>query len=364
MYQGRTLEDLAKELKRQAESRRDFKSPTTILEMAIHTPEGTDSLESEPELVFNVGDKFSGSMTGLMHDHLGKHCGIPAQYYDRMREHQPALLATSVTTWLQSKRDMKLVRTLDGKARAFLSNRYRMINNDEVAEAVLPVLYSESKKLGGISVISSDVTEKKLYVKALSKRLTFEVKKGDVVQAGIMVSNSEVGKGFVRVEPLLYRLICTNGAVIEDSAVKKFHVGRAGDDLEMAEQVFRDETIEQDNKAFVMKLQDVVRAAFSDESFDALKNLTIDSTTRKIKRPVLDVVEEVSKRFGIKEGVKKSFLDNLINGGDMTQWGLANAVTQAANTASDYESATELERIGGTIMTIPEDAWKNLAVTV
>jgi hypothetical protein len=40
---------------------------------------------------------------------------------------------------------------------------------------------------------------------------------------------------------------------------------------------------------------------------------------------------------------------------------LANAITAVANTAESYEKATELERIGGTIMTLPIEAWQQLA---
>src|SRR6185503_4524409 len=243
MYTGRTLTELAKELERQAEVKQDFRAPTTLMTMAVKR-NGSESCRPHafgvddrcincgaqknvtPELQFSVGDKFTGNPTELMHDQIGKWSSIPAPYYDRMREDAPALLSANVNHWLRQTKETRLVRTLDGTARAFLSNRYRTIDNFDVANATLPVLMNESKKLGSIEVASCDVTEKRLYIKVTSKRLTYEVKKGDVVQAGIVISNSEVGKGSVRIEPFLYRLICLNGAIIEDSAVRKFHLGR------------------------------------------------------------------------------------------------------------------------------------------
>lgn len=39
-----------------------------------------------------------------------------------------------------------------------------------------------------------------------------EVRKGDIVQAGVMISNSEVGLGAVSIQPLVYRLVCTNNS--------------------------------------------------------------------------------------------------------------------------------------------------------
>ena len=44
-----------------------------------------------------------------------------------------------------------MVRTLDGKARAFLSDRYHRIDNEQIAEAVLPVLLGERRtRRGGV----------------------------------------------------------------------------------------------------------------------------------------------------------------------------------------------------------------------
>ncbi len=354
MFAGKSLTELATELERQNQTKQDFKCPTTLCEMSA----GNEGMK------FRVGDKFSGQTSELMHDQLGKWSGIPGNYYDRMRngsQTDKALLAANVNHWLRNTKETRLVRTLDGKARAFLSNRYRTIDNFDVANAALPVLVNESKKLGSVEVVSAEVTEKRLYIKVISKRLTYEVKKGDAVQAGIVISNSEVGKGSMRIEPFLYRLICLNGAIMEDSAMRKFHLGRQSAELEAAEQVFRDETRQIDDRAFFMKLQDCVRASFDDANFEKLKGITIDATTRKISAPIQDVVEEVAMRYKISETYKESFLKNLIEGGDITQWGLTNALTAVANKANSYEDATELETIGGEIMTLPAEKWQELA---
>jgi len=54
----------------------------------------------------------------------------------------------------------------------------------------------------------------------------------------------------------------------------------------------------------------------------------------------------------------------LINGPhprDLTQWGLANAVTAYSQRVDSYERATELEKIGGTIMTLTDQEWREVA---
>ena len=367
MFTGRTLTELATELERQATAKVDFKCPTSLMELSVRQTKNADRLTDigNSVLQFRVGDKFNGDMTELMHDQISKWAGVPSNYYDRMRrgsQTDAALAAANVNHWLRNaKKETRLVRTLDSHARAFLSNRYRTIDNYDVANAALPILIEEGKKLGSTDVVSSDVTETRLYIKVISKRLTYEVKRGDVVQAGIVISNSEVGKGSVRIEPFLYRLSCLNGAVIEDSAVRKFHLGRMSAELETAEAVFRDETRQADDKAFVMKLQDVIRASFDDTNFERLKGITIDSTTRKIEAPVQDVIELVSNRFQLTERHRDSFLKNLIEGADTTQWGLANAITAIANKADNYETATRLEAIGGEIMTMDAKQWQAIA---
>jgi Domain of unknown function (DUF932) len=352
MFQGkRSLSELAAELERQAENKRDFKCPTSALQL----------YKQDDQLQLQVGDKGHYSPTALCHDQLGQYTGIPSKYYDKMLAESPALLAQNVNHWMRATKETRLVRVLDNKARAFLSNRYRTLDNSDVAEAALPVLVNEAKKLGGVKVISSEVTENRLYIKAVSERLTYEVKKGDVVQAGIVLSNSEVGLGSVRVEPILFRLVCLNGAVLEDLAVRKFHIGRQAAELEAAMEVYRDETRAADDRVFVMKLQDVVRASFDQARFDLLRDSVVDSTTRKIKAPIQDVVEEVATRYHLTDGHKDSFLKNLIEGGDLTAWGLANALTAVANTAENYEVATRLERVGGELMTMDGGKWRELA---
>ena len=48
----------------------------------------------------------------------------------------PMLLADNANRWLKDKgEDRRLIRTLDGKARALLSDKYRPLENEDLAEA-------------------------------------------------------------------------------------------------------------------------------------------------------------------------------------------------------------------------------------
>ena len=62
--------------------------------------------------------------------------------------------------------------------------------------------------------------------------------------------------------------------------------------------------------------------------------------------------------FTLKEG--EGILDHLIRGGDLTMYGLSNAVTRYAQDVKSYDRSTELESIGYDILTMSPRQWKVL----
>ena len=71
------------------------------------------------------------------------------RYYDRMRSEAPELLGDNIRHWFQKYPAPRMIRTLDGGNRAFLSNSYRTLENEDLAEAVLPVLQEAQCLLPG-----------------------------------------------------------------------------------------------------------------------------------------------------------------------------------------------------------------------
>ncbi len=53
-------------------------------------------------------------------------------------------------------------------------------------------------------------------------------------------------------------------------------------------------------------------------------------------------------------------LAHLIEGGDLSQWGMLNAVTSFSKTVEDYDRASELEAIGGRILTLTPNQWNTV----
>jgi hypothetical protein len=153
--------------------------------------------------------------------------------------------------------------------------------------------------------------------------------------------------------------------MIREAAVRKAHLGRSGtrgaDVIEDAREYFRDETRAADDRAFFLKVADAVRAMFDPARFAARLDQYRDASARRIEADPVRVVDATAKRLALTDGEKTSVLQHLIRGGDLSAWGLANAVTRTAEDAADYDRATELETAGGRVIELAPADWKALA---
>lgn len=343
MKTGRSLTELAAELERQSAAKRDFIADTRELAMF----NGNE---------IHVTGQGEFGMRPLAHAQISDHLSIPRKYYDRLQAGHPTLLDANVNTLLREKPEPRLVRTLDGQVRAFLSNRYRRLDNDELAQAIFPVL----GEIPGVQFPSMEVTEKRLYIKAVAPQISGEVKVGDIVQAGVVISNSEVGEGSLSVQGLIFRLVCLNG-LISDVGMRRYHVGgRQSADDEAAYELFKDETLQADDRAFFLKVRDVVAATVSQARFEqTLAQLRMAAGTEPIANPSKGVVE-LGRRFNLGEAEQQSILHHLAVGGDLTKYGALNAVTRASQDVESYDRATELEAVGGAVLAMPAAEWREL----
>ena len=343
MKQGRSLLELGKELQRQRLNRQDFLADTRTLEMETTPYSSTLHLSLE-------GNTYGFGIGELAHQQIATRLNIPWRYYAKMKSYAPDLLDQNVNRWFNQNPERRMIRVLDGKVRAFLSDRYRRLDNLELCAAVLPVI----REMNGAQVESCEVTPTHLYIKVVNRRVKAEVKVGDVVQAGFVVSNSEVGLGSLRVEPLVFRLVCKNGLICKDLVQKKYHVGRqvnASDDS--AYELYSDATLAQDDKAFFMKVQDVVRAAVDEAKFVLTVDKLREATQIPLKHDPVKAVELLADKFQLTENERGDILRQLFMGADNSRYGLVNAVTAASKIAKSYERATDLERIGGEILSLP-----------
>lgn len=363
MKQGRSINELAAEITRQAERKADFVAPTDKLEVIETVPvvEGIVEDRPRPRQFSVVSDLGSFPLRPLAIDQAAGHLDIPLKYVRKLAEEQPKLLVDNFNTLLHAKPSQRLIRTLDGEARAFLSNRYQRIDNVEVAQVVLEA-FSDIKTL---QVRSCEVTENRLYIKASRTDLVGEVKSlrgrqvGDIVEAGVMVTNSEVGLGAVSVTDYAYYLWCLNGAT-RDKGKRWNHVGGKISDGEVA--YLSDDTLAAGDKFDLLRIRDALKQAFDAQNFQGYIDKLNGATQRIIQSShVPQAIEFLGNKLAFSEGEKKSILGHLIEGGDLSQYGLLNAVTRSAQDAESYDRASELEAAGQSVLLLPANDWRQIA---
>jgi hypothetical protein len=350
MRNGRTLVQIAQELERQLATKKDL-----VLHPAMMRHE-TDGQGSSVLVVDHpVGGTFA--VTELARRQLASKLSIPHAYFERMRIEQPALLDSNVNTWLQCDEGRKMLRTLDGQARAVLSDRYRRLDNYDLANAVIPIL----RTLQNMRFESVELTDTRMYLKVVVPPLAYTMATGDTVQAGIVITNSEVGQGSLSVQPLLYRVVCSNGLIVPDRALRKTHLGRAlGNDANDLK-VFQEDTLRADDQAFFMKVRDVVQSTVTETVFvEAARKMQATMGIRLTGDPVRSV-EVLADRYALNDGERSGVLRHLIEGGDLSGYGLVNAVTHYSQEVADYDRATEFEEIGGKLIELTPKEWGELA---
>lgn len=352
MKTGKTLDQLAEEILKLQNTKKDFIVPTTRLTM-----------EADADLVFG-GNNFKP--TDLAHRQIAEHCGIPHKYYQKMLTEKPDLLANNVQTWFEKYPAQRMVRTQDGRCRAFLSDRYRPMEHIDLVRAVVPTLQEL-----GVEVLSADVTDTRLYIKAVDQRIKADVPSGrkmgdgshvffDTVCPAITISNSEVGLGRLLVETSIFTKVCTNLATI-GASLKKHHVGGKNEFVDTTYELLSDEARSATDKALWLQARDVVKGAFEETRFQALTDKMAGLSKQAIDGDPIKVVELTAARFDLNNIEQGSVLKHLISGGDMTRYGLMNAITRSAEDNASYDRATEIEHFGGQIIDLTQNDWAELA---
>ena len=180
------------------------------------------------------------------------------------------------------------------------------------------------------------------------------------MQAGVVISNSETGLGAVSIQPLIYRLVCSNGMVVNEARTRRTHIGRANTADENFF-LYSQETLAADDKAFVLKIRDTVRAAVDEARFAQVLGKMRESTQMHLNTADLPgVVKLASSSFGITEAESGGILQRLIKDADYTVYGLANAVTRHSQDVESYDRATQLESIGYSVMTMNPEIFRRI----
>lgn len=351
------LVSMASELQRRMEAKKDFVAPTPKIEVTQAVPMDMAITNEGAPHHLKLGDQYL-TMTDHFRRQISSTYKIPADYAERIRTAHPRLYSQTLNTFFQQEPSNRMIRTLDGKARAFLSDRFRPLDNHDLMEAILPAIMQHES----IQIPSIDISDNKFYLKAVFPRIQTEIRKGDVVQIGLVISNSEVGDGALSVSPLVYRLVCLNGMIAADYAHRRSHIGRRNEADENIQQFLTDQTRRLDDAAFFAKTRDMVNGVLSNLTLEKIASKMREATEQKIATANLnEIVEVTGEKFGYNENTKAGILDHLIKGNDFTRYGLMNAVTRQSQDEADYQLATQLEADGGKIIELARNDWKEIA---
>lgn len=320
------------------------------------------SLVADVGVLFNTrGSDLSaldGQVAGLtpyMHGQVAARSGIPKAYYDRMRATQPELLVRNVETWWKSEPEKRMARlvqpaTVEGgrlrlgdlTGRAWLSDRYRTLDNLDFVLTVLEAAYKYEA-----CVEAAHLDDERVYLKLLSPRLRADIKRGDVLEAGVIVKNSEVGDGRVLVQPFFKRLICMNGMVGTEQ-YGQVHLGGEND-----VGILKQDTLAAEARSVWLQVRDWVVAV--------LEGHFLEQTVAQFRRaegvhvpadvPAKRAVATVVRNFGLTGGDGEGILERYLRNGSDTMFGMVNAVTQYAHEGgNDFRRQVELEQYAGRLL--------------
>lgn len=352
MKEGLDVTALVGELQRQAQSKRDIAAP--LGDVRVQT--------EDKALSVLIGDKhrFEG-LTETAHNQLGTYLGIPAKFYDRTRNDFPDLYDYNINYLLQKNADkVRMFRTLDNRVRAFLGRSYNRIDNLDLLKYLAPALGA----VPGLKYRSTNVTDSYMYIKTVTDEFTGQVRVGQTVRMGAILRNSEVGLASFSAYPFWETLQCLNGMTIERLGSRKYHTGSHISFDEDTYEIYSDEAREADDRAYMLKVRDMVTSVFKPDVFNTLLNDMKEAAETPLGPKPQKTIEVLAKRAGLSKDEEEAVLGHLLNAtgldGGKTQWDLASAVTRTAQDVNSYDRASQLEVLGGRIISLNNDEWRDL----
>jgi hypothetical protein len=205
------LQLILNELQNEVNAKKDFMIHPADIRM---TKEGKLRSRGKELNDFHVTDWALGQLSYKLE------AGLPIRY---LRKCPPALQAVNVNHWIQKFEENKdkfnpwLVRTQSGQnsgiVRGLLSERYSPFDDHEIMNIIHQFL--------GDSQANTDVKwwyrdDTGFHLRVVFDDLTTTIGTTpdgtpDVHKVGLHIENSEVGKKSLKITPLIWRLVCSNG---------------------------------------------------------------------------------------------------------------------------------------------------------
>jgi hypothetical protein len=305
--------------------------------------------------------------TAIADEGFADKLGIPLAYMRRLRHEHTDLLDDNINGWLARDQRKFLIRCfrgdeqgsdrkVPGMARAFLSDRFAIMDN---LDALLAALDGVREAGVEVNIAGCDLTERRMVVRvecpqvwALAPTLLagyrspFPVTDGPhsgyddspVVWAGFQLANSETGGGAFTITPRVTIKVCKNGLTMTKDAMRAVHLGGT---LEAGTVAWSAETQTRAVALVRSKTVDAVRSFLSPEYLSAKVSAIEEAAGAEVKD--VDHVKTITKGLSFTQEQTDSILGFFIKGGQMTVGGVANAATAYAQEVSDPEVAYAME---------------------
>lgn len=266
----------------------------------------------------------SFDLTRRAQSQLLSRLGIPVHYFDRC----PSKLKWANINWFAQHggydREVT-VRTVQGdRARAILTQDYTPLDDMDVIPMIADILGDDE-----VTIEQADFADDFTHMRILFPRERTEARAGDIIQTGMHITNSEVGLRAVHIEPLVFRLVCTNGLVRPEGGGRTSirHVGNPA------------------------RLKDSVARAIEDAKTGA--STLIEEFKRSVDHVLGDpmaLIESHAKQQDLTKEQLNAVLDAFVTEADETLFGAVNAFTHAAQREESFERRYQMERVGGALL--------------
>lgn len=325
------LENIITTLERQKSLQRDLVVPTKNIFMN----EGIINVINDGHTeLFRPNDLFATQIAGKL--------GIPVQYYRKMEEVMPELLDENVNGWLSyNKNKSFLMRGYEsdggniGVGRAFLSDRYHIIDNYEVLFAGLEAIRDAGVE---VEITKAEVTDRRLYLHVICPEIEYQAEAflreylkennaaGNGIVSGFVMSNSEVGEGTFEIRPRAVICKCNNGLVIKDDSYKRIHLGQR---MDAGEVIWSERTRQKNHELIMSQTTDAIKTFLSKDYVGRMVERIAEQSQIELKHPI-DTVQNVTRHLGITEQHKQSILNHFLRDGKVNAGGVMHAVTREA----------------------------------
>lgn len=251
--------------------------------------------------------------------------------------------------------DSSEANEVDGMVRAVLGGSYMAIDSIDALGSIMQGMYDAGIRPDSGAKIEADLTESRMVVKVWVpsiRALTPDLLNGytspfsglsgsdlPVVFAGLVFSNSEVGRGAWSVAPRIVYEVCSNGTTITKDAFSRRHVGEK-----------LDEGVIKWSRATQIKNLELIKSQTADAvrtylDADYLRTKLAEIATQaavKVTAAPEEIITKVTRHTG-HQNARPSILAAYMQGGQNTAGGVMQAYTAAAQMTRSGDLAFDLE---------------------